>query len=235
MTMTAAARRVNDSALTIRWHDDGTGRPLCSLPGAAKRRGNRPPRSDTVCGCGYCFHLSSESFFDMADETSADLNNPALQPNGEDTSPAIGLISQYVKDLSFENPNAPAVYQWQEAPQVDVQFNIAADSVGENLYEVTLKIDVTSKTDAGTSFVIDLKYAGLFGVRNVPDDQLQPFFLAEAPRILFPFARRVVADAVRDGGFAPLLLEPIDFHGLFAQQVQAAQAEAAGEVAVGQA
>ncbi len=159
----------------------------------------------------------------MADETSADINNPALQPNGEDTSPAIGLISQYVKDLSFENPNAPAVYQWQDAPQVDVQFNIAAEGVGDNLFEVSLKIDVTSKTDQGTSFVIDLKYAGLFGVRNVPEDQLQPFFLAEAPRILFPFARRVIADAVRDGGFAPLLLEPIDFHGLFMQQVQAEQ------------
>ena len=172
----------------------------------------------------------------MADETSADINNPALQPNGQDTSPAIGLISQYVKDLSFENPNAPAVYQWQDAPQIDVQFNIAADSVGDDLYEVSLKIDVTSKTDQGTMFVIDLKYAGLFGVRNVPDDQLQPFFLAEAPRILFPFARRVVADAVRDGGFAPLLLEPIDFHGLFQQQVQQVEAEQAGDVTpVGQA
>ena len=158
-------------------------------------------------------------------------------PNGEDTTPAVGLISQYVKDLSFENPNAPASYQWQGAPQIDVQFNIGADGVGENLFEVTLKIDVTSKADEGTAFVIELKYAGLFGVRNVPEDQLQPFFLAEAPRILFPFARRVVADAVRDGGFAPLLLEPIDFHGLFMQQVQA-QAEA-GElgdaVPVGQA
>ena len=135
----------------------------------------------------------------MADETSSDFN-PALQPNGEDTAPAIGLISQYVKDLSFENPNAPAVYQWQSAPQVDVQFNIGADNVGENLYEVSLKIDITSKTDEGTSFIVDLKYAGLFGVRNVPDDQLQPFFLAEAPRILFPFARRVdhFAGAVRE-------------------------------------
>ena len=85
----------------------------------------------------------------MADETSSDFN-PALQPNGEDTAPAIGLISQYVKDLSFENPNAPAVYQWQSAPQVDVQFNIGADNVGENLYEVSLKIDITSKTDEGT-------------------------------------------------------------------------------------
>ena len=155
--------------------------------------------------------------------------------NGLDDGPAIGLISQYVKDLSFENPNAPAVYQWQDAPQVDVQFNIAADSVGDNLYEVSLKIDVTSKTDQGTSFVIDLKYAGLFGVRNVPDDQLQPFFLAEAPRILFPFARRVVADVVRDGGFPPLLLEPIDFHGLFMQQVQQVEAEQAGLAPVGQA
>ena len=177
------------------------------------------------------FNLSSESICIMAEETSADINNPALQPNGEDTSPAIGLISQYVKDLSFENPNAPGVYQWQDAPQVDVQFNIAADAVGDNLYEVTLKIDVTSKGDPGTIFVIDLKYAGLFGVRNVPDDQLQPFFLAEAPRILFPFARRVVADAVRDGGFPPLLLEPIDFHGLFMQQVQA-QGEGQGEMPV---
>ena len=170
----------------------------------------------------------------MADETSIDIN-PAPQANGEDTSPAIGLISQYVKDLSFENPNAPAVYQWASAPQIDVQFNIGADNVGENLYEVSLKIDISSKSDEGTQFVVDIKYAGLFGVRNVPDDQLQPFFLAEAPRILFPFARRVVADVVRDGGFAPLLLEPIDFHGLFLQQAQAMQAEAAGDVVVGQA
>ena len=165
----------------------------------------------------------------MADETSTDIN-PAPQPNGEDTSPAIGLISQYVKDMSFENPNAPAAYQWQSSPQLDVQFNIAAEGVGDNLFEVGLKIDVTSKADEGTAFVIELKYVGLFGVRNVPEDQLQPFFLAEAPRILFPFARRVIADAVRDGGFPPLLLEPIDFHSLFAQQVQAQQGDAPVEV-----
>lgn len=145
--------------------------------------------------------------------------------NGEDTAPAIGLISQYVKDLSFENPSAPAVYQWQAAPNVEVQFNIGAQAVGDNVYEVVLKIDVSSTSDEGTMFVVDLSYAGLFGVRNVPEDQLQPFFLAEAPRILFPFARRVVADAVRDGGFAPLLLEPIDFHGLFLQQAAQMQAE----------
>src|SRR3989344_8985317 len=97
-----------------------------------------------------------ESKTDMADDTTPEFI-PETLSNGEDNLPAIGLISQYVKDLSFENPNAPAVYQWQDAPQVDVQFNIAADAVGDNLYEVTLKIDVTSKTDQGTSFVIDLK------------------------------------------------------------------------------
>ena len=162
----------------------------------------------------------------MADETSSDFN-PALQPNGEDTAPAIGLISQYVKDLSFENPNAPAAYQWASAPQIDVQFNIGADNVGDNLYEVSLKIDISSKSDEGTQFIVDIKYAGLFGVRNVPDDQLQPFFLAEAPRILFPFARRVVADVVRDGGFPPLMLDPIDFVALYQQNAAQAAASAA--------
>ena len=169
----------------------------------------------------------------MSDETAAAAN--AALANGEDTMPAIGLISQYVKDLSFENPNAPGVYQWQSAPNVDVQFNIGAQPVGENVHEVVLKIDISSTCDDGTLFVVDLTYAGLFGVRNVPDDQLQPFFLAEAPRILFPFARRVVADAVRDGGFAPLLLEPIDFHGLFMQQAAQLQAQAAEAPVAGEA
>lgn len=161
----------------------------------------------------------------MADDNNIE-PNALPQQNGEDGAATIGLLSQYVKDLSFENPSAPAVYQWQSAPQLDVQFNISADGVGEDLYEVALKIDVSSKAEEGTAFIVELKYAGLFGVRNVPDDQLQPFFLAEAPRILFPFARRVIADAVRDGGFPPLLLEPIDFHGLFMQQVQAQAAGA---------
>lgn len=146
--------------------------------------------------------------------------------NGVDNGPAIGLISQYVKDLSFENPSAPAVYQWQSAPQVDVQFNIGSTPVGENMHESSIKIDISSKHDEGAGFVIDLTYAGLFGVRNVPEDQVHAFLLAEAPRILFPFARRVIADAVRDGGFAPLLLEPIDFHGLYLAQKQQLDGEA---------
>ena len=167
--------------------------------------------------------MADDTQYDPAGSADASGTGPL---GGDDTAPAIGLISQYVKDLSFENPSAPAVYQWTSAPQIDVQFNIGATSVGENVHEVVLKVDVNAANPEGAMFVIDLSYAGLFGVRNIPEDQLQPFFLAEAPRILFPFARRVIADAVRDGGFAPLLLEPIDFHSLYLQQAQAMQAQA---------
>lgn len=151
----------------------------------------------------------------------------ALPPtgNGSDDRVQIGVISQYVKDMSFENPNAPAVYQWQAQPQFDVQFNIGAQQVGEDAHEVVLKIDVTAKTDEGTAFNIELLYGGLFGIRNLPADQLQPFLLAEAPRILFPFARRVISDAVIDGGFPPLMLDPIDFGALYMQQKAQRDAE----------
>ncbi|SFP50938.1 protein-export chaperone SecB [Sphingomonas rubra] len=150
--------------------------------------------------------------------------------NGADTGPAIGLISQYIKDLSFENPNAPAIFQVQNAPAIDVQFNIGTGQVGEEVHEVVLKIDVRAEVDGQVAFIVDLSYAGLFGVRNVPDEHLQPFMLGEAPRLLFPFARRVLADAVRDGGFPPLLLEPIDFGALYLQQQAQAQGGQAGEV-----
>ncbi len=162
----------------------------------------------------------------MADE----LPQNAPLPNGEDSAPAIGLISQYVKDLSFENPSAPVVFQWTSQPQVDIQFNIGTQQVGEDVHESVLKIDITATHPEGKAFIVDLSYAGLFGIRNVPEDQIQAFMLAEAPRILFPFARRVVADAVRDGGFAPLLLDPIDFAGMYVQQQEAMQEQqGAGE------
>jgi len=149
----------------------------------------------------------------MADETTGE-----AVANGEDINPAIGLISQYVKDLSFENPNAPNVYEWQGAPQIDVQFNIGANKVGDDAHEVILKIDVKATSEGQTAFQVELAYAGLFGSRHVPEEQLQAFMLAEAPRLIFPFARRVLADAVRDGGFPPLMLDPIDFGGLYMQQ-----------------
>lgn len=147
--------------------------------------------------------------------------------NGADTLPSIGIISQYVKDLSFENPSSPGIYQSQTAPRIDVQFNIGATQVGDDVHEVVLKIDARSDAGDQVAFVVELAYAGLFALNNIPEDQVQPFLLGEAPRILFPFARRILADAVRDGGFPPLMLEPIDFNALYFQQIQ-------GQIAEGQ-
>ncbi|MBA4047689.1 MAG: preprotein translocase subunit SecB, partial [Sphingomonas sp.] len=110
--------------------------------------------------------------------------------NGADTFPSIGILSQYVKDLSFENPSSPAIYQNQTAPRLDVQFNIGANQVGDDVHEVVLKIDARSDAGDQVAFVVELAYAGLFALQNIPADQVQPFLLGEAPRILFPFARR---------------------------------------------
>ncbi len=160
----------------------------------------------------------------MADEGNVitDLNLGS-EGNGEDTLPAAGIISQYVKDLSVENPSAPESFQWQDAPELDIQFNIGARPIADEVHEVELKIVVTAKMQAGTAYVVDLSYCGLLGMRNLEDAQMHAFLYAEAPRILFPFARRIVADAVRDAGYAPLMLEPIDFNGLYVQQLQAQQ------------
>jgi preprotein translocase subunit SecB len=150
----------------------------------------------------------------MADQdngvTAPDQMGDQTLVNGEDMIPAAGLISQYVKDLSFENPNAPAVYQNQTPPAIDVQFNIGAAQVGDEVHEVVLKIDVRAETEGQVAFIVDLSYAGLFGLRNIPAEHVQPFLLGEAPRLLFPFARRVLSDAVRDGGFPPLLLRLLE-------------------------
>ena len=150
----------------------------------------------------------------------ADTETPEapIETGDEDNRPQVGIIAQYVKDLSFENPNSPAVYQWQSQPQMDVQFNIGAQMVGEDVHEVALKIDIKATATEGTAFQAELLYAGLFALKNLPADQLQPFLLAEAPRLLFPFARRVIADASIDAGFPPLMLDPIDFAGLYMQQ-----------------
>ncbi|MBV9840738.1 MAG: protein-export chaperone SecB [Sphingomonadaceae bacterium] len=146
--------------------------------------------------------------------------------NGADDAPQVSLITQYVKDLSFENPNAPAVYQWQGQPQIEVQFNIAANSLGDDVHEVVLHVQVKAVAADKTAFQIEVAYGGLFGIRNFPENELQPFMLAEAPRLLFPFARRVIADTVRDGGFPQLMLDPIDFTSLYMQQLDAQQAQA---------
>lgn len=186
----------------------------------------RPPAA--MLGAAALYHRKREEGIIMADEGNVitDLNLGA-ESNGEDTSPAAGIISQYVKDLSVENPNAPESFQWQDAPQVDIQFNIGARPINEEIQEIELKIVLTAKAQAGTAYIVDLSYCALIGMRNIDEAQAHAFTYAEAPRIIFPFARRVLADAVRDAGFPPMMLEPIDFNGLYLQQL-AAQQQAEG-------
>ena len=158
----------------------------------------------------------------MADETPI-IPNQEPAPDGE---PQAAAIAQYIKDLSVESPNAPNVFQWQVQPQVDVQFNINVERIADEVHEVTLRINVSAKSEQGPHFLVDLSYAGLFGLRNFPDEALAPFMLVDAPQLIFPFARQVVAEAVQNAGFPPLLLEPIDFGRAFIAQMEA-QAETA--------
>jgi preprotein translocase subunit SecB len=156
----------------------------------------------------------------MADQEPATGGNGSGEPGAE---AAISILAQYIKDLSVENPNAPAVYQWQVQPNLDVQFNINVQTVADDVHEVLLKVEVTAKSDNGIHFVVDLSYGGLFGLRNVPPEAVQPFLLIEAPRLVFPFARQIIAEAVSNSGFPPLLLDPIDFAGAYMAQLQAQQ------------
>jgi len=171
----------------------------------------------------------------MADEGDilTDLNMNEGAPNGADNQPTAGIITQYVKDMSVENPNAPEVFQWNEPPQLDLQFNIGANKVNDEIHEVELKINLTAKTSKGDAYLVELSYCALVGIRNVPEDQTHAFLFAEAPRLMFPFARRVLADATRDAGFQPMVMDPIDFNGLYLQQLQAKREQEAA--AVGQA
>ena len=169
----------------------------------------------------------------MADEGDilTDLNlDPAAGGNGADNGPVAGIVSQYVKDMSVENPNAPESFNWNDQPQLDLQFNIGATKINDELHEVELKINVTAKCSQGNLYLVELSYCGLAGLRNPPDEHAHAFLYAEAPRVLFPFARRILADATRDLGFPPLMLDPMDFGALYQQQLQSrAQQQGEGE------
>jgi preprotein translocase subunit SecB len=145
------------------------------------------------------------------------------------TNFTFAINMQYVKDLSFENPRAPQVFaNSQNAPQVQVNVDVGARQVAETMYEITLVLNAEAKSGEETVFVVELTYAGLFTVPPLPQEQLRPLLLIECPRLLFPFARAIVADATRDGGFPPLMINPIDFAALYRRQAEAAAAQPAG-------
>ncbi|MFO1152324.1 MAG: protein-export chaperone SecB [Rhodospirillales bacterium] len=169
---------------------------------------------------------------DQEPETPPPGNGPGNgSGNGESVQPPIVVNAQYVKDLSFEAPAAPQVFgQLQrQQPNISVKVDVQARGLdpANHVYEVVLQIESECKAGDMTAFVIELSYGGVFSV-NVPEENLRPVLLIECPRLLFPFARHVVATATLNGGFMPLMLGPIDFANLYQQQ----HAEQAGDVAV---
>lgn len=132
-------------------------------------------------------------------------------------APSFGIRAQYIKDLSFENPYAPQSLMGTEKPNIEVNVDIKAQKLQDDLFEMTLHIATRATAEAKSVFLVDLAYAGIFQLANIPEDNIEQVLLIDCPFMLFPFARRVIADVTRDGGFPPLMLEPIDFHGLYMQ------------------
>jgi preprotein translocase subunit SecB len=150
------------------------------------------------------------------------MTNGGPQPQGP--MPQVLVLAQYIKDLSFENPNAPrSLAPSTQQPAVNIQVGVDAAPMSETDIEVTLRLEGKSESGGMLLYGFELVYAGVFRVMNVPADSLQPFVMIECPRLLFPFAREIVASAVRNGGFQ-LLLNPIDFVALYRQRMAAAQA-----------
>ncbi|MCS6877148.1 MAG: protein-export chaperone SecB [Geminicoccaceae bacterium] len=145
--------------------------------------------------------------------------------------PRLSILTQYVKDLSFENPRAPmGLAPGQPRPEIQISVDTNARQVGEQHYEVVLQINIDAKSGETPFFLLELAYGGVFMLANIPEDAIQPLLLIECPRILFPFARRIIADMTRDGGLPPLLLDPIDFATLYRRRLaqQAARTNTAG-------
>jgi preprotein translocase subunit SecB len=138
--------------------------------------------------------------------------------------PQIGILAQYVKDLSFENPHAPrSLGPTPQPPTINVQINVDAAPMSETDVEVVLRFEGKAESQGSVLFSFDLAFGGIFRIQNVPADSMQPVVLIECPRLLFPFAREIIATAVRNGGFPPLLLDPVDFVSLYRQRLAAEQ------------
>jgi preprotein translocase subunit SecB len=150
---------------------------------------------------------------------------PAPAPPNGQTQPTreVMINAQYIKDLSFENPRAPqSLLQQQGQPEVQVGVDVKAQNVAPGFYEVVITFNAEAKNAGDRIFLVELAYGAVVSLNNVPEAEIPPALLVEAPRLLFPFARAIIANATRDGGFLPLMLQPIDFAQLLRQQQQAA-------------
>jgi preprotein translocase subunit SecB len=148
----------------------------------------------------------------------------AQSPAPQQNQTQLNVLGQYIKDFSFENPNAPrSLAPTETQPAINIQINVGVQQLAPTDYEVTLKLEGKADSAGTVLFAFDLTFAGVFRVQNVPAEMLQPLIMIECPRLLFPFAREIVATAVRNGGFPPLLLDPVDFVALYQQRAAQTQ------------
>ncbi|MGA9393919.1 MAG: protein-export chaperone SecB [Azonexus sp.] len=149
----------------------------------------------------------------------------------QNEQPVFGIEKLYVKDLSVEVPNAPEIYLEREAPQVEIQLSSTGRGLGDGAYEVLLTATVTAKLAEKTVFLVEVGQAGIFRIMNVPNEQIEPLIAVACPNILFPYAREAVSDAVTRAGFAPVVLQPVNFEAMYMQRLQE-QAPAPAEVPI---
>lgn len=164
-------------------------------------------------------------------KNSKTTDSAAADGAAENTQAMRQLImhAQYIKDLSFENPNAPNVLTENTAqPDVEIGVNVGAKMIGEGQFEVLLNLTAKAKAEDTALFLVDLTYAGVVSAPNTPEDELNPLIMIEAPRLLFPFARAIVSDMTRDGGFMPLNIQPVDFVAVYQHNLARQQEAQAG-------
>jgi preprotein translocase subunit SecB len=163
----------------------------------------------------------------MSDEPANGANGAAQPMDGRG---ALSVNAQYIKDLSFESPNVLRIITQpsNQPPEVSFNLGVQAISVGPDSFEVTLSIQAEAKREGIVAFIIELAYAGVFTIMGIPQEQVEPILFIEGPRLLFPFARAIVADLTRDGGYTPLMLNPIDFVDLYRRKLAERQSAAGG-------
>ena len=149
----------------------------------------------------------------------------------ENLQPVFGIEKLYVKDLSVEVPNAPEIFLEREQPQIEIQLNTGGRGVGEGVFEVVLTVTVTAKLGEKTVFLVEVGQAGIFRIMNVPEEQIEPLIAVACPNILFPYAREAVSDTVPRAGFQPIVLQPVNFEGMYMQRLQE-QAGAPAEASI---
>tara|TARA_B100001123_G_C15233717_1_gene996230 strand:- start:640 stop:1122 length:483 start_codon:yes stop_codon:yes gene_type:complete len=136
------------------------------------------------------------------------------------TGPGVQVNAQYIKDLSFENPNTPGTITVEEEPNIEVNIDVKGSKLDDAVYEVVLTLSAIGQSADTKLFIAELSYAGIFALSNIKEEDVQPTLLISCPTLLFPFARNIIADVTRDGGFPPLLMQPVDFHQLYVQSQQ---------------